>query len=358
MFEDKALTSKIFNNSRSVPIPFILITLLWASALRAQDQALVVDLVSFDTVYNEADFYMEITWETASESDIAGFYVYRSDSPSLRGEKVNASIIMAQGSPSTGAVYQITDEPDSSGRYYYQLAEVSLSTGVETFYRPSVDNNEDDYDDFVKVYLDEEFVTGGDYYWFNEGSEQDPGDGHELSIIVTSSAGGTVDVKQVNAKPENAPGADVCPWHWEISSDVGAMASIDLFYNVQDIKDTPENSDYLGIALWDANSNSWKWQGGIVYSGEHKVRLDDAWPQGYFVLYRRLFGDITGDGYVDEADLQRFADAWLHESNGEFSEGSDELFFNYNKNENAGKQIIDEGDLQVFSDNWLNGTAK
>jgi len=358
MFEDKALIYKIFNYSQCVHLVFILTIVLLASASPAQSQVLVVDLVSFDTIYNDADFCMEITWETASESDIAGFNVYRSNSPSFKGEKVNASIIMAQGSPSTGALYQLTDEPDSSGRYYYQLAEISLSSGVETFYRPSVDNDEEDYDDFVKVYFDEEFVTGGDYYWFNEGSEQDPGDGRKLSIIVTSSANGTVDVRQVNAEPENAPGADVCPWHWEISSDVGAMASIDFFYNAVDLKNTPESSDYLGMALWDANSNSWKWQGGSVYSGDHKVRLDDAWPQGYFVLYRRLFGDVTGDGYVDEADLQRFADVWLHESSGEFPDDSDERFFNYNKNEKDGEQVIDEGDLQVFSDNWLSGTPK
>ena len=330
------------------------------SFLFAQGQPLVVDLVSFDTDYNGSTYIMDISWETASESDIAGFNLYRSDSFSGRGEKINASVIMAEGSPSTGAVYRFSDEPDSSGRYYYQLAEVSLSTGGETFYRPSIDNDgEEDWDDFVKVFIDEENVVSGEYYWFNEGTEQDPGDGRKLSIIVTSSGmSGSITVKQTNAEPENAPGADVCPWRWQVDSDVGAQASIDFFYNVADLKGTTENSDYVGLAVWNAPANSWQWRGGVVYSGDHKVRLDDEYPDGYFALYRRMFGDVTGDGYVDEADLQRFADVWLHESNGEFSEGSDERFFNCNKNEGNGRQIIDEGDLQVFSDNWLHGTPK
>ena len=361
LFEDKVVSYRKWFQLRSIHIHihilFFLPALFFSVAV-AQNPALVVDLVSFDTNYNDVNLGMDIVWETASESDVAGFNVYRSDSPSARGDKINTSIIMAQGSPSTGAVYQITDDPDSSGRYYYQLAEVSLSSGAESFFRPSVDGDEEDYDDFIKVFVDEELVSGGAYYWFNEGTTDDPGDGRKLSVIITSSASGTVTVRQVNAETDNAPGADSCPWRWELSNDVGAMASIDFFYNLKDIRDAPESSDYLGIALWDANSNSWKWQGGDVYSGDHKVRLDDAWPQGYFVLYRRLFGDVTGDGYVDEADLQRFADTWLHTSNGEFSAGRDERFFNYNKNENDGKQVIDEGDLQVFSDNWLNGTPK
>ena len=337
--------------------------LLFVSSLQtfsySQNQKLVVDLISFDTAHDESNHEMVLSWETASESDVAGFYLYRSDAFATRGEKINASIIMAEGSPSTGAAYEIIDEPDSSGRYYYQLSEVSLSTGTESFFRPSIDNDgEDNFDDFVKVYSDTENVMGGAYYWFNEGTEDDPGDGHKVSIIVTSSASGAITVNQVNAEPENAPGADVCPWRWEISSDVGAMASIDFFYEVHDLNSSPENSDFIGIALWDVFSNSWKWQGGSIYTGDHKVRLDDAYPQGYFVLYRRLFGDISGDGYVDEADLQRFADVWLQESSDEFPVGSDAAFFNYNKNENNGKQIIDEGDLQVFSDNWLNGAQK
>jgi hypothetical protein len=329
------------------------------SLLFAQNQKLVVDLISFDTSYDESNYTMKLSWETASESDVAGFNLYRSDIFSSRGEKINASIIMAQGSPSTGMSYNFSDEPESSDRYYYQLAEISLSTGVESFFRPSIDNDgEDDYDDFVKVFIDEEGVMGGSYYWFNEGTEDDPGDGHQLSIIVTSSASGTIHVKQVNSAPENAPCENVLPWRWEITSDVGAMASIDFFYQVEDLNGDPEYGDYLGLALWDAFSNSWKWQGGTIYTGDHKVRLDDAYPQGYFVLFNRIFGDITGDGYVDEADLQRFADVWLEEASGEFPDGSDARFFNYNKNENNGKQVIDEGDLQVFSDNWLSGTPK
>lgn len=322
---------------------------------------IVVDLTAFDTEYNESTYVMDITWETASESDVAGFNLYRSTSLGTLGDKLNASLMIAQGSSTIGANYEFTDEPATSGRYYYQLAEVSLSTGNEAYFRPSEypeGDTEPDWDDFIKVYEDQESVVGGEYFWFNEG-EEDPGDGRKLSIIVTTTGvSGSITVKQTNAEPENAPNAEVCPWRWELTSDVGAQASNDFFYNPDDISGTPENSDYIGIAQYNASTVTWTWSGGSVYSGDHKVRLDDEYPEGYFVLYRRIFGDISGDGYVDLDDYQKFGDVWNATSNGEFPEGSDARFFNYSKTTTDGKQIIDLDDFQVFGDNWNNGTPK
>ena len=322
---------------------------------------LVVDLVSYDTEYNESTYKMDISWETASESDVAGFHIYRSTAFGSLGERVNSSIIMAKGSSTIGALYDFIDEPEASGRYYYQLAEVSLSDGSETYFRPSADDDdEQDYDDFVKVYQDEEQVTGGEYFWFNEGTEDDPGDGRELSIIITSTGvSGTITVKQTNAEAEDAPNANVCPWRWEITADPLGSASIDFFYNPEDIAGVEENEDYIGIAEWDESSLTWRWLGGTVYATDHKVRLDDLdSPAGFYVLYRRIFGDISGDGYVDLDDFQKFGDVWNHTSDDEFPAGSDERFFNYSKTEEDGKQIIDMDDFQIFGDVWNNGTPK
>ena len=319
---------------------------------------LVVDLVAFNTEHNQSTHKVDIYWETATESDIAGFHIYRSDQYGAIGVRVNSSIIRGKGSSTIGATYDLVDEPDKSGRYYYQLAEVSLSGGVETYYRPYADGDgELAYDDFIKVYQHEESVTGGEYYWFNDGSTGNPGDGRKVSIIVTStSSSGTITVKQTNAEPDGAPGANVCPWRWEITSDIVTSASIDFFYNTDDITGISENSDYIGLAKFDEATNTWKWVGGTVIDTDHKIQLDDVIPQGYYVLYRRIYGDVSGDGYVGAADLQRFGDVWLDENSGEFNAGSDARFFNCNKTTVNGKQIINAADLQVFGDNWLNGT--
>lgn len=329
-----------------------------AALLLAQTK-LVVSLTLFDSDYNSS-YKMDIRWETESESDIAGFNVYRSTSLAQIGEKVNSSLIYAEGTPTKGAAYDLTDEPASSGRYYYQLAEVSLASGNETFHRPNADgDSEADYDDFVKVFEDQEDVTGGEYFWFNEGTTQDPGDGRKLSIIVTSTGiSGSITVKQMNAEPADAPNASVCPWRWEISEDVGDMASVEFFYNPADISGTPENKDYIGIAKYETGTQTWRWLGGTVYTGDHKVRLDDVYPGGLFALYRRIFGDISGDGYVDIDDYQKFGDVWNVTSSDEFAAGSDARFFNYSKTTSSGKQIINLDDFQVFGDNWNKGTPK
>ncbi|MBN1560144.1 hypothetical protein JW998_07820 [candidate division KSB1 bacterium] len=338
-------------------IPLMMATLLAAACLTARPQ--VVDLVSFDTDYNAAGGKLNISWETASESDIAGYNVYRSSSYGSLGTRVNSSIIMAQGSPTTGSTYDLIDEPAASGRYYYQLAEVSLSSGKESYSRPSADGDgEADYDDFIKVYVDEESVIGGEYFWFNEGGA-DPGDGRKVCVIVTSTGiSGAMTVRQTNAAPANAPNVNVCPWRWEITSDVYAYSSIDFFYNPADIAGTAETSDYIGLARYDAATSTWTWLGGEVYSGEHKIRLDDVIADGYYALYRRIFGDITGDGYVDLDDFQLFGDVWNRTATGEFSSGSNEYFFNYSKTLENGKQIIDLDDFQIFGDVWNTGTPK
>ena len=87
------------------------------------------------------------------------------------------------------------------------------------------------------------------------------------------------------------------------------------------------------------------------------VTVQGVKNRGPFVLYRRIFGDSTGDGYVGAADLQEFGDIWLKRSAGEFPDDPKARFHNYNKNTLYTNQIIDAGDLQVFGDNWMNGTA-
>ncbi len=71
-----------------------------------------------------------VTWETASEVDTAGFYLYRSDSPSGPFILLNTTPIPAQGDPLTGASYQFEDRTVKWGRvYFYRLEELERSGG-------------------------------------------------------------------------------------------------------------------------------------------------------------------------------------------------------------------------------------
>jgi hypothetical protein len=71
-----------------------------------------------------------VTWETASEVDTAGFYLYRADSPSGPFILLNATPIPAQGDPLTGSSYRFEDRGVKWGQtYYYRLEELERSGG-------------------------------------------------------------------------------------------------------------------------------------------------------------------------------------------------------------------------------------
>ena len=210
--------------------------------------------------------------------------------------------------------------------------------------------------DDCRFYSDSENIPSSGSYDFNENL-----DGHHLLMnIVTLTGSGDVIVTQNNCKHADLPGADPLPVTWVISADElisSFSADLDFYYTDADVSTYTETDAYLGIAWFNESANAWTWKGGTVNANENKVTVQNVAQSGKYVLYRRIFGDSNGDGYVNEADLQQFADVWLNKNATEFDQGSSQNFFNYNKNTNAdGDQIIDEGDLQVFSDNWLNGT--
>ncbi|MCP4708676.1 MAG: LamG domain-containing protein [Planctomycetes bacterium] len=77
-----------------------------------------------------------ISWETASETDNAGFNLYRSTSADGDFVQINDVLIPAEGSAIEGAFYQIVDEDVRNGRtYYYLLEDVDLN-GVATQHGP------------------------------------------------------------------------------------------------------------------------------------------------------------------------------------------------------------------------------
>jgi hypothetical protein len=72
-----------------------------------------------------------VSWETGTELDNAGFYLYRASSAAGPYAQVNAALIPAHGDAVAGGSYSYVDEP-GYGTFYYKLADVSLS-GVVTF---------------------------------------------------------------------------------------------------------------------------------------------------------------------------------------------------------------------------------
>lgn len=73
---------------------------------------------------------VEITWETATEQDTAGFYLYRSIEPEGEFTIINGdNIVNSLGSPVSGASYTYFDDAVTAGQtYYYVLEEVEFDS--------------------------------------------------------------------------------------------------------------------------------------------------------------------------------------------------------------------------------------
>lgn len=73
---------------------------------------------------------VEITWETATEQNTAGFYLYRSTDPENEFILINGdNLINSVGSPVSGANYTYIDDEVTSGQtYYYVLEEVEFDS--------------------------------------------------------------------------------------------------------------------------------------------------------------------------------------------------------------------------------------
>ena len=99
-------------------------------------QTLPVELSSFSGVYTN-DF-VELKWVTASETDMLGYNIYRSDTSSLiNSQKVNNGIIQSANNAS-GHDYYFNDEyPGDLDEYYYWLESIGFDNNTE-FYGPVI----------------------------------------------------------------------------------------------------------------------------------------------------------------------------------------------------------------------------
>ena len=77
-----------------------------------------------------------VLWITASETDNAGFNIYRAESENGEYIRINKTLIAAQGSAAEGASYEFIDSNVKNRKtYYYKLEDINL-TGTATLHEP------------------------------------------------------------------------------------------------------------------------------------------------------------------------------------------------------------------------------
>jgi hypothetical protein len=77
-----------------------------------------------------------LLWTTETETDNAGFNIYRSETETGEYAKANDSLIPAQGSSTEGASYEFVDkEVKNRKTYYYKLEDFDLN-GTSTMHGP------------------------------------------------------------------------------------------------------------------------------------------------------------------------------------------------------------------------------
>ncbi len=103
---------------------------------------LPVELSSFSAVVT-ADYFVMLHWTTQSETNVQGYYIYKSTANSLAGALQIPSLITATNT-SQEASYSFLDQDVSNGTYYYWLQNLDLDGNFD-FHGPVsvVVNNEE-----------------------------------------------------------------------------------------------------------------------------------------------------------------------------------------------------------------------
>lgn len=99
------------------------------------ESSTAITLVSFTAT--PGDSGVTLAWETATETNNAGFNLHRSAGEAGPYTQINAALIPAKGTATGGAVYSYLDtaatDPDMI--YYYKLEDIDTNAG-STFHGP------------------------------------------------------------------------------------------------------------------------------------------------------------------------------------------------------------------------------
>ena len=97
---------------------------------------LPVELSSFTAAYNTVSGFVSLFWETASETDVNGFNIYRNTEDSLgEADKINIDLIAGSGTTTETTEYSFTDETADPyyTTYYYWLQVINFSGTNDEF---------------------------------------------------------------------------------------------------------------------------------------------------------------------------------------------------------------------------------
>jgi hypothetical protein len=93
-----------------------------------------INLAVFQAVSSNKKIVLE--WVTESEIDNEGFNLYRSHAENGPYFKINSTLIVAEGSPTQGALYEFIDTNVQNRKtYYYKLEDIDLN-GTSTMHGP------------------------------------------------------------------------------------------------------------------------------------------------------------------------------------------------------------------------------
>jgi hypothetical protein len=77
-----------------------------------------------------------LQWNTESETDNAGFNLYRAEAENKEYTKINSSLIPVKSSSTQGASYEFIDtDVQNRKTYYYKLEDIDLN-GMSTMHGP------------------------------------------------------------------------------------------------------------------------------------------------------------------------------------------------------------------------------
>jgi hypothetical protein len=93
-----------------------------------------VTIVYFRAIPGDEEITLQ--WETATELDNAGFFINRSDNIDGQYQRINSTIIPAEGDGLTGATYEFVDDDVINGQtYWYKLETIDFGQNSQ-FYDP------------------------------------------------------------------------------------------------------------------------------------------------------------------------------------------------------------------------------
>jgi hypothetical protein len=109
-------------------------TLVAESSTTTSQVPTVITLSSFTA--NPGNSEVTLVWVTESEAGTAGFNIYRADTEDGGYARLNASLIPAQGSSTSGATYTYRDSNLANRRTYFYTLEDVDNTGIATSHGP------------------------------------------------------------------------------------------------------------------------------------------------------------------------------------------------------------------------------